>query len=249
MVDKRIDQLTGATAVSAADLLAIWDTSAAATVQVEVGEIVPHGAHYIEYKTHSVAGALSCMWRGRASVVIVTVSANITSWTDNLNEGEQMLVWLLGNGTGTFTAALSALDVEGGGNLGTITIYPTSEIGLIIRKRGSNLWTTVHRQVSASGPLFPERVVTLTTLTANSAVTIDWSQGNHFRLDCAGFDVTSMSDTNGPTSGYVCAGTIEFTNSAGTASTVDSTGLAHGLEASFDVAAGGSEMLQLWSTP
>lgn len=140
MVDKRIDELPTATP-TLVDLLMYWDDSASATRQGQIQDVIPKGSHHVSLATHSVAGALSLTRRGRAYHVAVTVSANITSWTDNMQNGDTMQVFLLGDGGSTdYTADLSALD-NYGGNVGTLDIYPDTEIELVITKRGSNLWT------------------------------------------------------------------------------------------------------------
>lgn len=140
MVDKRIDEL-GLAAGATNDLLMFWDANASATKQNELQELVPLASHYYSTTTQSVAGALALTRRGRAYRVDVTVSANITSWTDNMTNGDVLQVFLLGDGgTTDYTADLSALD-NYGGNVGTLDIYPDTEIELVITKRGSNLWT------------------------------------------------------------------------------------------------------------
>jgi hypothetical protein len=142
MVDKRIDELTSGTA-AAADLIPFWDASAAATKQAQLQNVVPYGAYHLSTGTHSSPGVLSVARQGRAQRRDVTVSANITGWTDNLTDGDTLQLFLLGNGGSTdYTAVLSALDTEDGGNVGTLNIYPDSEIEIIISKRGANLWAT-----------------------------------------------------------------------------------------------------------
>ena len=90
--------------------------------------------------------------------------------------------------------------------------------------------------------------VTLTTLAANGSIVIPWGSGRNFKINTAGFDITGATETGAPALGTIFEGTLEIVNTGGVISSVDLTGLANGLDAIVDIAAGGKNLLLLWST-
>ena len=87
------------------------------------------------------------------------------------------------------------------------------------------------------------------THTADGPVAINWATSNHWRVNSAGFDVTSITETNGAGAGRILSGTIEVINTHGSASlTVDTTGMDYGLDSTVTVVAGDRELIQIFST-
>lgn len=88
------------------------------------------------------------------------------------------------------------------------------------------------------------------THTADGALAINWATGNHWRVNSAGFDITSVTETNGAAAGRIMQGTIEIINTHVSAPlTVDTTGMDYGLDSVLTVVAGDRELIQVFSTP
>lgn len=118
--------------------------------------------------THSSAGVLSVTKTATEQTEVVTVSANITGWTDNLSDGDMLQVFLLGaSGTTEYTADLSSLYSSASTNLGTIDILPDSEHELLVQKRGTNLWATLKSWDSGipNFELFPTAIASGSSIT------------------------------------------------------------------------------------
>ena len=105
-------------------------------------------------------------------------------------------------------------------------------------------WTTL---LEALDRQYDVPQVVLTTMTGDGAVNIDWSQGADFKIDSDGYDITSLTESNAPASDHIRAGTLYVVNNGATATTVDTTGLSHGLTSTFDIPAGTAQLLEFWS--
>ena len=86
--------------------------------------------------------------------------------------------------------------------------------------------------------------------TASGALAWNWgsSGGNYRRITSAGFNITGITETNGPTGATMREAVMEIVNTHGsTTITVDLTSL--GFESAFTIAAGASQIVWLISTP
>jgi len=93
-----------------------------------------------------------------------------------------------------------------------------------------------------------EGVVSLTTLTADAAIVIPWASGRLFHIETAGFDITGVSESNPPGTGYRYEGSLHVTNGGVTDSACDFAAIAHGLSGVLTVPAAAEDLVLLWST-
>ena len=123
-----------------------------------------------------------------------------------------------------------------------ITSLSTLADGLTWGDLSRGAWTTIKTRVK------PVETQIVTTQLADGVFIIDWGQGNHHKIVSAGYDITSVSSTNGPSVGSVRTGTIEIHNTGGADLTVDATGSDTGLQNVLTVPAGKSRMLFITET-
>lgn len=92
------------------------------------------------------------------------------------------------------------------------------------------------------------RPVHTQTHGASGALAINWNNGNYFRVNSAGFNITGVTETAGPSAGAMREGIVEIVNTHGsTTITVDLTSL--GMSASFEIVAGSAQIVFIISTP
>jgi len=92
------------------------------------------------------------------------------------------------------------------------------------------------------------RPVHTQTHGSSGALAINWTNGNYFRVNSAGFNVTGISETAAPSAGAMREGIVEIVNTHGsTTITVDLTSI--GMSDPFTIDAGSAQIVFLVSTP
>jgi hypothetical protein len=127
----------------------------------------------------------------------------------------------------------------------------SSGYGAALRGAMSTLQTRVKPAdvaTEVSTALKEGRYLHTQTHSASGALAIDWADGNYFRVNSAGHNITGVSQSNGPSGGEMRSGIVEIVNTHGsTTITVDLTSI--GMAESFTIAPAASQIVWLIATP